>query len=1007
MKKNTFIKLGFQSILLLACFNTFAQEGDKNVKQKITDERGRTILTTFNENSTYKSSDSDQIFKDQLQLNPNSSFRKTSSESDPSGLLHEKFQLFHNNLKVEFATYTLHSKKGALVSMAGESYSTENVNTTPTLTNQEAFNRALNQIGAKSYLWEDAAEAAAFNYSKPLGELVLLPNSENQTLKLAYKFDIYATNPVSRGDIYIDAITGEVLFYNAIIKHLGAFSHGKSGLNLEKTTANKSSILLAANADTKYSGTQSIQTSLSGTSYILADASRGLGISTLNLKKGTNYTTAVNFTDVDNNWTALEYNNANKDNGALDAHWGAEKTYDYWSTVHGRNSYNNAGAAIKSYVHYSSAYDNAFWNGSVMTYGDGSGTYFDILTSIDVAAHEIGHAVCTSTSNLTYQKESGAMNEAFSDIWGACVEYFAAPNKATWLIGEDIERRAGHLSLRSMSNPKTELQPDTYGGTYWSSVNCTPTSANDYCGVHTNSGVLNHWFYILAMGKVGTNDIKSSYNVTGIGIDKAAKIAFRTESVYLTANSTYANARTYGIQSATDLYGANSPEVIATTNAFYAVGVGAAYTIPDTIAPTAPTTLLASGTTENSTNLSWIASTDNVSVTGYNIYQGTTLIGSSTSTSYSVVGLTPSTTYSFSVKAKDAAGNLSIESNVVTETTLVHVPDTTAPTAPTLTATGTTSTSTNLSWTGATDNIGVTAYEIYQGTTLKTTITSTSFTITGLSAATAYSFYIVAKDAAGNSSIASTLINVTTLSPITYCTSLGSNTTREKISKVVLGTISNASTGTAGYEDFTAVTTNAVRGTAYTITITPTWTSTKYKEGYAVFIDYNGNGVFTDAGETVWTKTASTTSPVSGTFTIPATAVLGAKRMRIAMKYNAIPTSCETFAYGQVEDYTINVTLTSAGLIGNNTIALLSNNSELEFTLYPNPTENILNVFFSNENKTSDENATYEILNDLGQEIKSGNLTNEGIDVSELTSGIYILNVKNSQHSGSKKFIKK
>jgi Zn-dependent metalloprotease len=96
---------------------------------------------------------------------------------------------------------------------------------------------------------------------------------------------------------------------------------------------------------------------------------------------------------------------------------GAEKTYDYWTSVHGRNSFDNAGAAIKSYVHYSSNYDNAYWNGSVMTYGDGSGTYFDILTSIDVAAHEIGHAICSNTANLAYQPESGAMNEAFSDIW--------------------------------------------------------------------------------------------------------------------------------------------------------------------------------------------------------------------------------------------------------------------------------------------------------------------------------------------------------------------------------------------------------------------------------------------------------------------------------------------------------------------------------------------------------------------------------------------------------------
>jgi bacillolysin len=181
---------------------------------------------------------------------------------------------------------------------------------------------------------------------------------------------------------------------------------------------------------------------------------------------------------------------------------------------------------------------------------------------------------------------------------------------------------------------------------------------------------LNHWFYILSVGKSGTNDIGSTYNVTGITIDKAAKIAYRLESVYLTANSTYANARTSGIQSAIDLYGAGSAEVIATTNAFFAVGIGAAYVgSTDTVAPTAPTSLAASGTTGTTTNLSWTASTDNVAVTGYDIYQGTTLKGSSATTSYTVTGLTALTAYSFSVKAKDAAGNVSTASNTVNVTT--------------------------------------------------------------------------------------------------------------------------------------------------------------------------------------------------------------------------------------------------------------------------------------------------------------------------------------------------
>lgn len=251
-------------------------------------------------------------------------------------------------------------------------------------------------------------------------------------------------------------------------------------------------------------------------------------------------------------------------------------TYDYWKTEHGRNSFDGNGATIKSYVHYNRAYDNAFWNGSVMTYGDGSGTQFDALTSLDVAAHEIGHAICEKTANLIYSNESGAMNEAFSDIWAASVEYFAAPTKSIWLIGEDIEKRAGHLALRSMSNPNAEGQPDTYKGSMWY------TGTGDNGGVHTNSGVLNFWYYLLTQGGTGTNDNGTAYTVSGIGITNAAKIAFRLESVYLTSTSVYQDAADYGAAAAVDLFGINSVEYAATVNAFKAVGLTPAVIVPTT-----------------------------------------------------------------------------------------------------------------------------------------------------------------------------------------------------------------------------------------------------------------------------------------------------------------------------------------------------------------------------------------------------------------------------------------
>ena len=919
MKKKNLTKTAVFAAVSLFSLTIVAQEGDKNVKQKITDEKGNISLIQFSEKSNYQLTDSKEIFKNQFNLKEGSEFQRTKSEIDNLGFTNEKFQLFHQGIKVEFATYSLHSKAGVLKSMNGETYSLENVNTTPTLSNQQAFQNALRHTNAKSYLWQNEVESKSMDYQKPEGELVLLPMLNEVTekgqsnLRLAYKFDIYATAPLSRGDLYIDAVSGEVLFYNATIKHLGEFSNGGKVLNTENPMLKANAIVVAGNAATRYSGTQSIETTLSGSSYILSDATRGNGIQTFNSQRLATYTNVLNFTDANNDWTTAEFNNTNKDNGALDAHWGAEKTYDYWNTVHGRNSYNNAGAAIKSYVHYNlvasgqPSNNNAFWNGSVMTYGDGTGTGgFDILTALDVCGHEIGHAVCSNTANLTYQGESGAMNEGFSDIWGASIEFNAAPNKQTWLIGEDIERRSGHLSLRSMSNPKAEGQPDTYKGTNWY------TGTADSGGVHTNSGVLNFWYYVLSIGKSGTNDKGSAYNVTGITIDKAAKIAYRMESVYLTANSTYATARTAGIQSATDLYGAGSAEVIATTNAFYAVGVGAAYAgAADTVAPSTPASLVASGTTATTTALSWSASTDNVGVTGYNVYSGATLLGSSTTTSYNVTGLTGSTAYSFTVKAKDAAGNLSAASNVASITTLAG-------------------------------------------------------------------------------------------SAVTYCASTSSNTADEKISKVVLGTINNPSTSTAGYENFTSLSTNLVRGAASTITVTPQWTSTVYSEGFAVWIDYNKNGLFTDAGELVFSKAASTATTASGSFTVPSTVALGSTRMRVSMKYNGVPTSCETLTYGQVEDYTVNITLTSAGISAIASVNETASENKFDYTIYPNPVENVLKISAS----TGDFEGSFTIINMIGQQVKSGKVTQDGIDVNEMKSGVYFIQVTDGQNTITKKFVK-
>ncbi|MDX1830118.1 MAG: M4 family metallopeptidase [Lutibacter sp.] len=1107
----------------------------------------------------YKTDQKQLLFKEQLNLKPKDKLIFAKSEKDKLGFTHEKYQQFYNNVKVDFAKPTLHIKNGEIKSLSGEFYEIKDLKTTPKLSKSIAFQKAISNIGAKSYLWENPKNAEVINYSKPQGELVILPGYiiNKKENKLAYKFDIYATNPISRGYVYVDAQNGEILLYNAIIKHADKLANANlDEPHTNKTTKSADKILVAGNAATRYSGTRSIETTLSGGSYIMSDNTRGNGINTYDLNTGTNYNAAVNFSDNDNNWTSTEWDNTAKDNGALDAHWGAEMTYDYWLNKHGRNSFDNAGAAINSYVHYDVAYDNAFWDGSRMTYGDGSsdGTvgngYFDILTSLDVAAHEIGHAVCTNTANLAYQKESGAMNEAFSDIWAAAVEYYAAPEKSTWLIGEDIERRTTSASLRSMSDPKAEGQPDTYGGTNWVSVNCTPTQTNDYCGVHTNSGVLNHWFYILSVGKSGTNDIGSTYSVTGIGIDKAAQIAFRLESVYLSANSTYADARTSGIQSAEDLYGVGSPEAIATTDAFYAVGIGKKYgdtsityctsqgntvtdeyigrvqlgtidntsgsgngysdhtsistdlnkgdvatititptwtgtvysegysvwidfnhngdfgdageqvfskaaskttpvsgsftvpatavtgsttmrvsmkyngvptacetfsygevedytvvlidATPDTQAPTAAT-LTANNITQTTVDLSWSGATDNVGVTGYDVYQGASLLTSTTGTTYQVTGLNAGTSYNFTVKAKDAAGNISVASNTASITTIA--PDTQAPTAPTLTASTITNSSVNLSWSGATDNVGVTGYDVYQGASLVTSTTGTTYQVTGLNAGTSYNFTVKAKDAAGNISVASNAVNVTTSNnQVTYCASKGSNSSYEWIDYVSFGGMTNSTGNNGGYADYTSLTANVVTGSSNQLLISAGFSGTSYTEYWAIWIDYNQDGTFADT-EKIASGSSSSSTNLSATVTIPTSALLGQTRMRVSMKYNSAQTACETFSYGEVEDYTVNISNTPLAF-NNTSVAFVPSDklgyeTEPDLKVYPNPTKAYVQVKL---NKS--QNISYKITNRLGQVIKTGKGSRDNINVSDLKPDVYFLEVNDGQKLITTKFIK-
>ena len=527
-------------------------------------------------------------FLNNQKLDSSNSFASSKETSDESGLVHQRHQQYYRGIKVEFGTLITHMKYGNVVSINGEVYNASSLNLNPNLNAEQCFNNAVANINASKYLWEDEEQSQIVNYQKPEGELVIFPIVKTGETKLAYKYDIYSIEPVSRQEVYVDAHSGQILYKNPIIKHatqpLDEIKNSTDVTNFET--------LITGNANTKYSGLRNIETRFDTplNKYVLNDLTRGAPIVTYNCERIVNSYQNVHFMDNDNNWTLAEHANTFFDNAAQDAHWGAEMTYDFWKIIYNRDSFDDNNALIRSYVHYkrtAANLSNAYWNGSFMTYGDGASRPY---TSIDICGHEIGHAICTYTANLAYQNHSGAMNEGFSDIWGACIEHYGrtgslsgTPVANVWKIGEDTT--ATGAGFRSMATPLTFGDPDTFRGTNWvvtaEDGNCTPTSTNDYCGVHGNSGVMNRWFYILTAGASGTNNApiaeRDTYNVTGIGMEKSSRIAYYLERDYLTPNSNFFDARIFSVEVANNLYCSSGPEVVAVTNSWFAVNIGINY----------------------------------------------------------------------------------------------------------------------------------------------------------------------------------------------------------------------------------------------------------------------------------------------------------------------------------------------------------------------------------------------------------------------------------------------
>ena len=503
----------------------------------------------------------------QLQLRSGTDqLRPVTTTTAGTGITVQKLQQYYQGYKVEHGSVRVISNAGQVASMQLEFYPIDNLPTVASLSEAAALQKATAHIGASKYVWE-GYKGNNPEFQKPKGELVIVEDILHKQggMRLAWKFDVYADEPLSRNYVYVDAATGQVVFIDAIIKHTNALGTG----------------------DSRYSGRVNITTDDTGTGYQMRETRNGHNITTLNYRKATRATAAdaaaVDFTDADNDWTSAEYDNPTFDNAAVDVQFGTELVSDYWKNIHGRSSWNDKGGEMKSFVHVNQNYDNAFWSGSAMYYGDGSyltlgtATGFRPLTALDICAHELGHGVCQATAALVYNRESGGLNEGFSDIWAACVENYSNLSKKPFLIGEEIAAQPGGF-LRSMQSPNLRSNPDTYEGDFWTSttlLGCPyPSStANDNCGVHGNSGVLNKWFFLITQGETGVNDKGNRYNVTGLGFQKSQAIAYLTE-LSLTSNADFAATRTASINAATTLYGSCSDEVQQVTNAWFGVGVG-------------------------------------------------------------------------------------------------------------------------------------------------------------------------------------------------------------------------------------------------------------------------------------------------------------------------------------------------------------------------------------------------------------------------------------------------
>ena len=480
--------------------------------------------------------------------NPEEEFEELASWEDEIGMVHLKMQQYYQGVKVHGGQVLLHGSMGMINKMNGTYFPTPDLSDlNPAVTAQKAIDVVVNNIKVETFYKElDAGEKSFLDYEGPESELVIYHHKRDfQSERLTWHIHI-RPNMVEHWIYFVDAKTGEI-----IDKYNNTCTDGPA----------------TAQSQDLNGVTQTIHTYQVGNTYYLIDASRQMynsGQSELpNNPVGAIWTLDAGNTNMQNlqvSQNASSNNNWNNPT-AVSAHNNAAITYEYFKNTHSRNSIDGSGGTIISIINVADdnggGLDNAFWNGKAMFYGNGGQIFYPLAGGLDVGAHEMSHGVTQHTANLEYKDQSGAINEAMSDIVGCMVD------REDWQLGEDIIPPNSQYyptgAMRDMQNPHNGGTGLGDGGWQPKHTSEMYTGDQDNGGVHINSGIINHAYYQLA---------------ESISKDKAEKLYYRALSNYMTKSSQFIDCRLAFEQAAKDLYGDGSSEFNAVVTAFFNVGIG-------------------------------------------------------------------------------------------------------------------------------------------------------------------------------------------------------------------------------------------------------------------------------------------------------------------------------------------------------------------------------------------------------------------------------------------------